>query len=364
MTPPDTRQISGARILQEVRTRLVAYREAILRRHQRVSVIRFAADPSDSPLWQRRMEASRVSAQQKLKAFSQLGFDVDHQFLDRSTSAADFATLIDVRNVDPATIAVIVQYPPPPHLASLVHRLTPAKDIDGLLGDRSPQLACATADGIARVVRPFTLDNPRIAVVGGQGFVGSGVVRLLHRDGLNVVSLDVDDDLHRTRDADIVVSATGRPHLLTEEHIRSHHRLVVDSGFMPQPDGSIAGDVAPSGQTIPQYITPVPGGIGPIEMAVLMDRVVRQVVDIRSVPWTIPRLPYLGRGELAALGNLAPATGAVGPRGKRRGPRNVRHENSEQVEGQPAVRSRADDSRVNSSAVGGSQVDGPRPLGE
>jgi methylenetetrahydrofolate dehydrogenase (NADP+)/methenyltetrahydrofolate cyclohydrolase len=148
-------------------------------------------------------------------------------------------------------------------------------------------------------------------VVGGQGFVGSGVVRLLRQDGHQVESLDMGDDLRRAQDADIVVSATGRPHVLTHEHVRPHHRLVVDSGFMPQPDGSIAGDVAPSAQGIPQYITPVPGGIGPIEMAVLMDRVVRQEVDPGRPPWSVERMPYLNRGDLAALGNLAPAAGAV-----------------------------------------------------
>ncbi|MFI5713444.1 tetrahydrofolate dehydrogenase/cyclohydrolase catalytic domain-containing protein [Kribbella sp. NPDC051620] len=185
------------------------------------------------------MEASRVSAVQKEKAFSQLGYRVDHQVLSGRTSAADFAALIDRHSADPSTSAVIVQYPPPQHLAPLVQRLAPDKDIDGLLGDRSLQQACATADGITRVVRPFTQDNPRIAVVGGQGLVGSGVVRLLQQEGLRVESLDAGDDLRRTRDADIVVSATGNPHVPTGEHIRPHHRLVVDSGFMPQPDGSM-----------------------------------------------------------------------------------------------------------------------------
>jgi methylenetetrahydrofolate dehydrogenase (NADP+) / methenyltetrahydrofolate cyclohydrolase len=307
--PPQ--QLSGGKLLSSIRAELAPYRDAIAPMNKQISVIRFAAEPTDPSLWQRRMEASRVSAEQKVKAFSHLGFNVDHQVLAGTTSAADFAALIDARSADPATAAVIVQYPPPPHLAPLVQRLAPEKDIDGLLGDRSLQQACATADGITRVVRPFAQDNPRIAVVGGQGFVGSGVVRLLQQDGHRVESLDAGDDLRRARNADIVVSATGNPHILTDEHIRPHHRLVVDSGFMPQPDGSIAGDIAPSAQRIPQYITPVPGGIGPVEMAVLMDRIVRQEVDPGRQPWTVPQMPYLQRGELAALSNLAPASGAV-----------------------------------------------------
>jgi methylenetetrahydrofolate dehydrogenase (NADP+)/methenyltetrahydrofolate cyclohydrolase len=107
-----------------------------------------------------------------------------------------------------------------------------------------------------------------------------------------------------------VVSAVGNPHFLTEQHIRPHHRLVVDSGFLPQDDGSIAGDIAPSARQVPQYITPVPGGIGPVEMAVLMERMVRLDVDPAREPWTVPQVPYLQRGEFAALASLAPASEA------------------------------------------------------
>lgn len=311
MSLPPTRELSGAAVLRSIRADLAPYRETIAPMSKQISVIRFAAENTDPSLWQRRMEASRVSAEQKVKAFSHLGFHVDHQVLTGTTSAADFAAMIDARNADPSTAAVIVQYPPPPHLAPVVQQLAPEKDIDGLLGERSLQEACATADGITRVVRPFAQDNPRIAVVGGRGFVGSGVVRLLQQDGLRVESLDAGDDLRRTRNADIVVSATGNPHVLNSEHIRPHHRLVVDSGFMPQADGSIAGDIHPSAQKIPQHITPVPGGIGPVEMAVLMDRIVRQEVDPGRQPWTFPQMPYLNRGDVAALSSLPPASAAV-----------------------------------------------------
>jgi methylenetetrahydrofolate dehydrogenase (NADP+)/methenyltetrahydrofolate cyclohydrolase len=311
MSLPPTRELSGGAVLRSIRADLGPYRETIAPMNKQVSVIRFAAESTDSSLWERRMEASRVSAEQKVKAFSHLGFQVDHQVLSGRTSAADFAAMIDARNADPSVAAVIVQYPPPPHLAPVVQRLAPEKDIDGLLGERSLQEACATANGITRVVRPFAQDNPRIVVVGGRGFVGSGVVRLLQQDGLRVDSLDAGDDLRRTRNADIVVSATGNPHVLTSEHIRPHHRLVVDSGFIPQADGSIAGDIHPSAQKIPQHITPVPGGIGPVEMGVLMDRIVRQEADPGRQPWTFPQMPYLNRGDVAALGSLSPASAAV-----------------------------------------------------
>ncbi|MFD4552264.1 hypothetical protein [Streptomyces sp. NPDC058466] len=156
------------------------------------------------------MEASRISAEQKVRAFSHLGFAVDHVVLPDTVSAAEFA---DRCNADPATRAVIVQFPPPARLVPLVQRLDPAKDIDGLLGRRSLQRACATADGISRIVAPFA-EGAGVAVVGARGFVGSGVMRLLADRGITPLPLDQGDDLRRAADADVVVSTAGSAHLL------------------------------------------------------------------------------------------------------------------------------------------------------
>jgi methylenetetrahydrofolate dehydrogenase (NADP+)/methenyltetrahydrofolate cyclohydrolase len=112
-----------------------------------------------------------------------------------------------------------------------------------------------------------------VAVVGSRGFVGQGVTRLLRAQGLDVIGLDIGDDLGRVRDANIVVSATGSPGVLGPGHLHPDHRLVIDTGFVPQPNGSVTGDIRPEAYSIPQRITPVPGGIGPVEMAVLLERV-------------------------------------------------------------------------------------------
>ena len=146
-------------------------------------------------------------------------------------------------------------------------------------------------------------------MVGARGFVGRGVVRLLNDRGLDVEQIDLGDDLHRVTRADIVVSTAGNPHLLTAEHIRPYHRLVVDSGFTPQADGSVTGDVHPAAARLPQNITPVPGGVGPIEMAVLMDRIVRQEANPPPCALGLPTRPVQDAG--AVCGNHAqPRQGA------------------------------------------------------
>ncbi|MFE7840689.1 bifunctional 5,10-methylenetetrahydrofolate dehydrogenase/5,10-methenyltetrahydrofolate cyclohydrolase [Streptomyces sp. NPDC057474] len=192
-----------------------------------------------------------------------------------------------------------MQFPPPAHLQPLVQRMDPAKDIDALTKGRSPYNACATAEGICRVVEPFAKDDPVIAVVGSKGFVGQGVVTTLREQGHRLMELDAGDDLRRVRDADIVVSVTGNPGILGPDHLRPHHRLVVDSGFVPQADGSVKGDVQRSAYDIPQHLTPVPGGIGPVEMATLMERVVRREVDPAAPAWKVEPRPYQTKEQLA-----------------------------------------------------------------
>jgi methylenetetrahydrofolate dehydrogenase (NADP+)/methenyltetrahydrofolate cyclohydrolase len=311
MALPETRRVSGTALLRSAREELVRYRGVLEAAGKQVAILRFAAVEDDPPVRRFRMEAARVSAAQKVKAFSWLGFNADLRVLPPTMPVAEFAGLIDALGDDPRVAAVIVQFPPPPRLAPLVQRLAPAKDIDGLLEDRSPQPACATADGIARVVTAFAADSPDIAVVGARGFVGRGVIRLLAAQGLPARALDMGDDLRAVREADIVVAATGQPHLLTPEHVRPHHRLVVDSGFMPRPDGRVAGDVHPDAAGIPQYITPVPGGVGPVEMAVLMERAVRQEADPGITAWTVPPPPYLTRAEVAARISFPVVPGAA-----------------------------------------------------
>ncbi|MBV8996027.1 MAG: bifunctional 5,10-methylenetetrahydrofolate dehydrogenase/5,10-methenyltetrahydrofolate cyclohydrolase [Pseudonocardiales bacterium] len=295
-----TTLLSGTDILRAVRDDLAPYRAAIQFRRRQVTIIRFEADASDPPQWRWRMQACRISAEQKVKAFDHLGFAVEHLALPGHIAEAEFAALLAARNRDSATAAVIVQLPVPGRLSALVGLLDPAKDLDGLLKGRSPQVGCATAEGICRLVVPFADAGAVVAVVGARGFVGGDVVRLLKQQGRLVIELDAGDDLGRVADADMVISAVGSPHVLTRDHLRTHHRLVVDAGFSPRGGGVVFGDVHPNARAIPQYLTPVPGGVGPVEMAVLMERIVRQEADPGVAAWRLPALRYRHRGQAAS----------------------------------------------------------------
>ncbi|MDX3588075.1 bifunctional 5,10-methylenetetrahydrofolate dehydrogenase/5,10-methenyltetrahydrofolate cyclohydrolase [Streptomyces europaeiscabiei] len=293
-----TEHVSGRDVLRRAKELYAPYRDAVAPTGQRVAIIRFRPAENDPAEWKVKLEASKVSAEQKVKSFEHLGFRADHVVMPPGTTRAQFAEALERANRDPATRAIIVQFPPPAHLQPLVQRMDPAKDIDALTKGRSPYTACATAEGICRVVEPFAQDDPLIAVVGGKGFVGQGVVTTLREQGHRLMELDAGDDLRRVRDADIVVSVTGNPGILGPDHLRPHHRLVVDSGFVPQADGTVKGDVQRAAYDIPQHLTPVPGGIGPVEMATLMERVVRREVDPDAPSWKVEPRPYLTREQL------------------------------------------------------------------
>jgi methylenetetrahydrofolate dehydrogenase (NADP+)/methenyltetrahydrofolate cyclohydrolase len=290
-----TTLVSSTQILRTVREDLARHRTRIQPHQRQVTIVRFETGASDPPQWRWRMEACRISAEQKVRVFEHLGFVVQHLALAAQTSRHEFAAVMRARNQDSATAAVIVQLPVPGRLRPLVGLLDPVKDLDGLLKGRSPQVGCATAEGICRLVAPFADPGAVVAVVGARGFVGGDVVRLLSAAGRRVTELDVADDLRRVADADIVISTAGSPHLLTGDHLRAHHRLVVDAGFSPRPGAVVFGDVHPQAVTIPQYLTPVPGGVGPVEMAVLMEPIVRQEIDPGLAAWRLPALPYRHR---------------------------------------------------------------------
>ncbi|WP_299416283.1 hypothetical protein [Acaryochloris sp. IP29b_bin.148] len=161
------------------------------------------------------------------------------------------------------------------------------KDIDGLRDNNPIFQVSATSETIFRIVGPFVEDNDIVAVVGAKGFVGGGVIKLLEEGEITTLCLDYGDDLLQTRNANIVISATGVPELLDERHITPEHRLVVDAGFIPLADSPILGDVNRSAYDIPQGITPVPGGVGPFQMATLMERLVAITCEKEFKPWTI-----------------------------------------------------------------------------
>lgn len=276
--------IAGRDILADVRRRCERFREDLA--GKKTSLIKFMPPPEADRILRAKYRAAEISATEKLKNFSFLTGAVEYRLLDENTNIIEFRQILNALNRDRDTVAVIVQNPIPLQLLPALSLLSPEKDLDGMLENNPLFPAPATSEAIARLVQSFALESSAVAVVGGRGFVGRGVIRLLEKRGINCFSLDVGDDLLGTWEADIVVSATGQPELLDERHLKPYHRLVVDAGFVPIGNNIILGDVKRSACDIVQNITPVPGGVGPLQMATLLERLVTVAAGRSIEPWT------------------------------------------------------------------------------
>jgi methylenetetrahydrofolate dehydrogenase (NADP+)/methenyltetrahydrofolate cyclohydrolase len=209
--------------------------------------------------------------------------------LPADITQAQLHETIDELNADPVCTGYIVQLPLPRHLDenAALERIDPAKDADGLhptnlgklvLNEKAP-LPC-TPQGIVKLLRRFDvqIDGAHVVVIGRGVTVGRPLGLLLTRRTENAtVTLchtGTRDLPALTRQADIVVAAVGVPHMLTADMVRPG-AAVVDVG-VSRVDGKLTGDVAPDVWDVAGYVSPNPGGVGPLTRAFLLTNVVER----------------------------------------------------------------------------------------
>jgi methylenetetrahydrofolate dehydrogenase (NADP+) / methenyltetrahydrofolate cyclohydrolase len=203
-----------------------------------------------------------------------------------ATTEAEVLGLIRRLDRDPAVDGILVQLPLPPHIskARVLHAIDPQKDVDAfhpesvghaLIGDET--LAPCTPQGILLLLDEagIRLRGAEVCIVNHSNLIGKPLAALLiNRDATVTVCHKHTRDLRRhTRAADVVVTATGVPGLLTADHVREG-AAVVDVGIS-RVGGKVVGDVAADVWEKAAWVTPVPGGVGPMTIAVLLQNTVR-----------------------------------------------------------------------------------------
>lgn len=190
---------------------------------------------------------------------------------------ATVPTLIDTLNADDTVYGIIVQLPlaDPSETDAIVNKIAPQKDVDGL-GD-SADYVSATATAIDWLAAGYnvTLKNRAIAIVGQGRLVGAPLAKLWLGGELSVATYDetTPDLQSELRKADVIVTATGVPGLITSSMI-SPGKVVIDAGTASE-NGQIVGDVAPEVRERQDLaITPIKGGVGPLTIAALFDNVI------------------------------------------------------------------------------------------
>ncbi len=262
----------AASLRQQIAKR-VAERRELGKRAPGLAVILVGSDP-----------ASQVYVSHKRKDCEEVGFVSQAYDLPANTSQADLMALIDKLNDDPGIDGILVQLPLPEHLDAslLLERIRPDKDVDGFhpynigrLAQRMPLLRPCTPKGIMTLLQSTGTDlyGLHAVVVGASNIVGRPMAMELLLAGCTVTvthRFTKDLPMHVSQ-ADIVVVAAGKPGLVQGEWIKPG-AIVIDVGINRQADGKLIGDVVYD-TALPRasWITPVPGGVGPMTRACLLE---------------------------------------------------------------------------------------------
>lgn len=231
--------------------------------------------------------ASKIYVRTKKRRAKKMGIIQDIYQMPADTEQAEALALIDKLNADPTINGVMVQLPAPKQIDAdeLLKRIDPNKDVDGLTPANIGRLWMedhfiepATAEGIIALLKHYQikLDGKNVVVVGRSNIVGKPLAALMLEQNATVTicHLHTQNLGEITKKADIVVSATGQAFLITADMVKDG-AVVVDVG-MNHVNGKLVGDVDfDNVKEKASYITPVPGGVGPLTVQFLMEAVVK-----------------------------------------------------------------------------------------
>jgi methylenetetrahydrofolate dehydrogenase (NADP+)/methenyltetrahydrofolate cyclohydrolase len=230
--------------------------------------------------------ASHVYIASKHKAATEAGMHPQDIRLPQDTSEEEVVAQVEALNAEDSVDGILVQLPLPPQVdeARVIRTIAPVKDVDGLhpfnagelFLDR-PTLAPATPSGVLELLTEYKipLSGARAVVIGRSELVGKPVAMMLLRQNATVTmchSRTVDLARH-TLDADVLVAAVGVPAVVTADMVKQG-AAVVDVGIN-RTEGGLVGDVAPDAAELAAFITPVPGGVGPMTIAMLLRNTVK-----------------------------------------------------------------------------------------
>lgn len=225
--------------------------------------------------------ASQVYVRNKEKACVECGFYSEKYVLPVETKEEDLLGLVEELNQNPRIHGILCQLPLPKHIReeAVIAAIDPKKDVDAfhssnvgkiMIGDFD-FLPCTPA-GVMELLDEYQIDpsGKRCVVIGRSNIVGKPMsMLLLHRHGTVTICHSKTENLAEIcREADILVAAVGRAHFVTADMVKPG-AAVIDVG-MNRVDGKLCGDVAPDVVEVAGYMTPVPGGVGPMTITMLM----------------------------------------------------------------------------------------------
>lgn len=271
--------MDGKKLAQEIRAQLKQRVAKLHKSYQivpRLAVILVGDDP-----------ASQVYVRNKRRAAEKIGIKTVDTLLPATVTEEELLDLIYEYNEDPNIHGILVQLPLPGHIdeAKITRAILPTKDVDGFhpvnmghLFMNMPHSLPCTPRGIMELLAAYDISpaGKEVVIVGRSNIVGRPMVALmLNADATVTVAHSKTQNLSDvTKRADILVVATGRPEMISATDIKPG-AVVIDVGVNRLEDGRLVGDVdRQSVEGIASYLTPVPGGVGPMTIAMLMKQTV------------------------------------------------------------------------------------------
>jgi len=241
--------------------------------------------------------ASKVYVRNKIRAFEKMNCESQTHRLDSNSSEENVLTLIDRLNNDPSIHGILVQLPLPDHIDSktILHTVFPEKDVDGfhpenlgLLLEGNPNFIPCTPHGILEILRHYKIpvSGRHAVIVGRSNIVGKPMFALLAQKlemgnaTVTICHTRTKDIATYTKQGDIIIAAAGSPNMITGDMIKKGTDII-DVGINRVDDDSekgykLLGDVnTESVMGIANSITPVPGGVGPMTITMLLVNTVK-----------------------------------------------------------------------------------------
>lgn len=240
--------------------------------------------------------ASHVYVRNKQKACELAGIYVDDHKLPASTTQAELLALIDKKNADSKIHGVLVQLPLPKHIDSkvILEAVSPLKDADGFhpynfgrLVEGHPVFEACTPKGVIKMIESsgVTIEGKRAVVVGRSNIVGKPLaLMLLQRNATVTICHSKTKDLPAVcREAELLLVAIGKAKFVTADMVREG-AVVIDVGMNKTPEGKLCGDVDfESVSPKAGWISPVPGGVGPMTIAMLLENTVESAKRVAGL---------------------------------------------------------------------------------
>lgn len=233
-------------------------------------------------------QASSIYVRNKSKACDELGIDFEEYLLPEETSMHELLTLIEKLNDEKTVKGILLQSPIPAHLdiQKAFEKISPKKDVDGFHPISVGQ-ACIGQDtfipctplGIVKLLEEYQIpvEGKNVVILGRSNIVGKPLMQCMLRKNATVTICHskTRNIKEITKQADILIAAIGKPKFITEDMVKEN-AVVIDVGMNRLENGKLCGDIDFDGvEKKASYITPVPGGVGPMTIAMLMQNVVK-----------------------------------------------------------------------------------------